>query len=176
MLISYFNNKVKSFCTLLVGKNTAAWFLCVSSLSPGCGGCYASTWEWGLIWDWSKEQRLAFCHSWQQRFGFWIVPVMQTVFPCFFCSSPLFPSSLVGVLKVWEASTARCVYTQTLASTVSEEEEKDDDPRGLTYLLHLPASSRLATVTAEHNILLYQLPALTTQQQVGTEVKRVWYI
>ncbi|XP_039973137.1 transducin beta-like protein 3 [Xiphias gladius] len=74
-----------------------------------------------------------------------------------------------GVLRVWEASTACCVYTQTLPSTLTpvsgEEEEKDDDPRSLTYLLHLPTSSRLATVTAEHNILLYQLPELTTQQQ-----------
>ncbi|XP_078126218.1 transducin beta-like protein 3 [Sander vitreus] len=74
-----------------------------------------------------------------------------------------------GVLRVWEASTARCVYTQTLPSpltAVSEvEEERDDDPRSLTFLLHLPASSRLATVTAEHNIVLYQLPGLTTQQQ-----------
>lgn len=74
---------------------------------------------------------------------------------------------------MWEASTARCVYTQTLATVSNkeeeEEEEKDDDPRSLMYLLHLPASSRLATVTAEHNILLYQLPGLTTQQQVGTE-------
>uniref|UniRef100_A0A672Z3B4 U3 small nucleolar RNA-associated protein 13 C-terminal domain-containing protein n=1 Tax=Sphaeramia orbicularis TaxID=375764 RepID=A0A672Z3B4_9TELE len=74
-----------------------------------------------------------------------------------------------GVLRVWEASTARCIYTQTLPSTLSlvsdEGEDQDDNPRSLTYLLHLPASSRLATVTAEHNILLYQLPALTTQQQ-----------
>lgn len=72
-----------------------------------------------------------------------------------------------GVLKVWEASTARCVYTQTLPSTLisSDDGEKEDEPRSLTYLLHLPASSRLATVTAEHNILLYQLPALTTLQQ-----------
>ncbi|XP_059204827.1 transducin beta-like protein 3 [Centropristis striata] len=74
-----------------------------------------------------------------------------------------------GVLRVWEASTARCVHAQTLPSSLSdaseEEEEKEDDPRSLTYLLHLPASSRLATVTAEHNIVLYQLPALTTQQQ-----------
>lgn len=74
-----------------------------------------------------------------------------------------------GVLRVWDASTARCVYTQTLPSTLSSSsddgEEKEDDPRSLTYLLHLPASSRLATVTAEHNILLYQLPALTTLQQ-----------
>nr|XP_020472127.1 transducin beta-like protein 3 [Monopterus albus] len=74
-----------------------------------------------------------------------------------------------GVLRVWETTTARCVYTQTLPSTLTpvsgEEEEKDDDPRSLTYLFHLPTSSRLATVTAEHNILLYQLPGLTTQQQ-----------
>ncbi|XP_028267812.1 transducin beta-like protein 3 [Parambassis ranga] len=71
-----------------------------------------------------------------------------------------------GVLRVWEASTARCVYTQTLSTVPEEEEENDDDnPRSLTYLFLLPASSRLATVTAEHNILLYQLPGLTTQQQ-----------
>ncbi|CAJ1076526.1 transducin beta-like protein 3 [Xyrichtys novacula] len=71
-----------------------------------------------------------------------------------------------GVLRVWEASTARCVYTQTLpVPAEEEEEEKDDDPRSLTYLLHLPDSSRLATVTAEHNIVLYQLPELSTQQQ-----------
>lgn len=75
-----------------------------------------------------------------------------------------------GVLRVWDATSARCVYTQTLPSTfasVSEEdEEKDDNPRSVTYLFHLPISSRVATVTAEHNILLYQLPELTTQQQV----------
>lgn len=73
-----------------------------------------------------------------------------------------------GVLRVWEASTARCVYTQALPSTLNSSddcEEKEDDPRSLTYLLHLPDSSRIATVTAEHNILFYQLPALTTQQQ-----------
>lgn len=72
-----------------------------------------------------------------------------------------------GVLRVWEASTARCVYTQTLPSTLpsASEEDENKNPRSLTYLFHLPASARLATVTAEHNILLYQLPALTTQQQ-----------
>ncbi|KAM9844227.1 transducin beta-like protein 3 [Aulostomus maculatus] len=72
-----------------------------------------------------------------------------------------------GVLRVWEASTAQCVHTQTLPSTLSlsSEEENEDNPRSLTYLLHLPTSSRLATVTAEHNILFYQLPGLTTQQQ-----------
>lgn len=87
----------------------------------------------------------------------------------------LLPFSPVGVLRVWEASTARCVYAQTLNSTLAavseKEEEKDDDNDhcSLTYLLLLPASSRLATVTADHNIVLYQLPALTTQQQVCTQ-------
>lgn len=82
------------------------------------------------------------------------------------------PFFLLGVLRVWEASTARCVYTQTLPSTLpsASEEDENDNPRSLTYLFHLPASARLATVTTEHNILLYQLPALTTQQQVGTGV------
>ncbi|KAM6957199.1 transducin beta-like protein 3 [Aplochiton taeniatus] len=74
-----------------------------------------------------------------------------------------------GVLRVWEASTARCVFSQSLvaASPPGSEEGglEADDPRCLTYCLPLPLSSRLATVTAEHNILLYQLPALTTQQQ-----------
>ncbi|CAL8305723.1 unnamed protein product [Merluccius merluccius] len=72
-----------------------------------------------------------------------------------------------GVLRVWEASTSRCVYTQTLPSAAPSDGEEggDDDPRSLTYLLPMDASSRVAAVTAEHNITLYQLPALSTQQQ-----------
>uniref|UniRef100_A0A673XI20 Transducin beta like 3 n=1 Tax=Salmo trutta TaxID=8032 RepID=A0A673XI20_SALTR len=75
-----------------------------------------------------------------------------------------------GVLRVWDASSARCVFAQTLPSAPpaggSEEGgEEYGDPRSLTYCLPLPSSLRLATVTAEHNILLYQLPSFTTQQQ-----------
>uniref|UniRef100_A0AAZ3QTQ9 U3 small nucleolar RNA-associated protein 13 C-terminal domain-containing protein n=1 Tax=Oncorhynchus tshawytscha TaxID=74940 RepID=A0AAZ3QTQ9_ONCTS len=66
----------------------------------------------------------------------------------------------ICVLRVWDASSARCVFTQTLPSPPSY-----GDPRSLTYCLPLPSSLRLATVTAEHNILLYQLPSFTTQQQ-----------
>uniref|UniRef100_A0A674DJ30 Transducin beta like 3 n=1 Tax=Salmo trutta TaxID=8032 RepID=A0A674DJ30_SALTR len=75
-----------------------------------------------------------------------------------------------GVLRVWDASSARCVFAQTLPSAPpaggSEEGgEEYGDPRSLTYCLPLPSSLRLVTVTAEHNILLYQLPSFTTQQQ-----------
>ncbi|KAM7372061.1 hypothetical protein PAMP_009256 [Pampus punctatissimus] len=46
-----------------------------------------------------------------------------------------------GVLRVWEASTARCVYTQTLSPVSEDEEEKDDDPRSLvTQHTALPAA------------------------------------
>ncbi|KAJ3601529.1 hypothetical protein NHX12_032497 [Muraenolepis orangiensis] len=76
-----------------------------------------------------------------------------------------------GVLRVWEAGTSRCVYTQTLPSAAPSAGQEDgggadgDDPRSLTYLLPMGASSRVAAVTAEHNITLYQLAGLRTQQQ-----------
>ncbi|XP_072549538.1 transducin beta-like protein 3 [Salminus brasiliensis] len=71
-----------------------------------------------------------------------------------------------GVLRVWESSSARCVFTQTLPSApISDPEQADGDPLSLVYCLPMPLSNRLATVTAEHNILLYQLPSLSVQQQ-----------
>ncbi|XP_062840755.1 transducin beta-like protein 3 [Trichomycterus rosablanca] len=71
-----------------------------------------------------------------------------------------------GMLRVWESSSARCVFTQTLPNAPgSRSEEEDGDPLSLLYCLFLPLSNRLATVTAEHNILLYQLPSLSVQQQ-----------
>lgn len=82
---------------------------------------------------------------------------------------------------MWDPNTARCIFSQTLTGVSAktekgegdeEEEEKAANPRSLTHLLLLPASLRLATVTAEHNIMLYQLPGLTTLQQVGTDNTR----
>uniref|UniRef100_A0A673KMB7 Transducin beta-like protein 3 n=1 Tax=Sinocyclocheilus rhinocerous TaxID=307959 RepID=A0A673KMB7_9TELE len=71
-----------------------------------------------------------------------------------------------GVLRVWDSSSARCVFTQTLPDAPAlNTEEADLDPRSLMHLLPMPQSNRLATVTAEHNILIYQMPALTVQQQ-----------
>ncbi|XP_062388240.1 transducin beta-like protein 3 [Sardina pilchardus] len=73
-----------------------------------------------------------------------------------------------GVLRVWEASSSQCLHSQTLPAAEPKVEagaEDDVHPRSLTYCLPMPASGGLATVTAEHNILLYRLPTLTVQQQ-----------
>lgn len=76
-----------------------------------------------------------------------------------------------GVLRVWDSSSARCVFTQTLPDAPAlNTEEADLDPRSLMQLLPMPRSNRLVTVTAEHNILIYQMPALTVQQQVSLTI------
>ncbi|KAK9978161.1 hypothetical protein ABG768_019927 [Culter alburnus] len=71
-----------------------------------------------------------------------------------------------GVLRVWDSSSAHCVFTQTLPDAPAlSTEEADLNPRSLMHLLPMPQSNRLATVTAEHNILIYQMPSLNIQQQ-----------
>ncbi|RXN19837.1 transducin beta 3 [Labeo rohita] len=71
-----------------------------------------------------------------------------------------------GVLRVWDSKLARCVFTQTLPDAPDlNTEDGDLDPRSLMHLLPMPQSNRLVTVTAEHNILVYQMPDLTVQQQ-----------
>uniref|UniRef100_A0AAY4BBW2 U3 small nucleolar RNA-associated protein 13 C-terminal domain-containing protein n=1 Tax=Denticeps clupeoides TaxID=299321 RepID=A0AAY4BBW2_9TELE len=76
-----------------------------------------------------------------------------------------------GVLRVWEASSGRCVFTQPrtapapASSAGSEAEDEEASPQMLTHCLPLAASARLATVSAEHNIVIYQLPAVRVLQQ-----------
>ena len=146
----------------------------------GSGGCGIAPRGPGLVSDWRSEPRPALHHCGQQRsvlkFSIsWQNKILTE------CTSNTWSSSKntcphpppTGVLRVWEASTSRCVYTQTLPSATPPagkeggEPHDGDDPRSLTYLLTMGASHRVAAVTAEHNITLYQLPALSTQQQVG---------
>ncbi|KAI1883949.1 hypothetical protein AGOR_G00221340 [Albula goreensis] len=74
-----------------------------------------------------------------------------------------------GVLRVWEASSGRCVFAQpapVMATTPDGDGgEEEWNQRSLTHCIHLPESGRITTVTAEHNLLLYQLSPLTLQQQ-----------
>ncbi|MBN3316249.1 TBL3 protein, partial [Atractosteus spatula] len=72
-----------------------------------------------------------------------------------------------GMLRVWEASSGRCIFTQTLPAEhpTGKAESDDGDEHSFTCCHPLPSSSRVAAVTAEHNFLLYDLPSLTLQQQ-----------
>uniref|UniRef100_A0A3Q3W6A1 U3 small nucleolar RNA-associated protein 13 C-terminal domain-containing protein n=1 Tax=Mola mola TaxID=94237 RepID=A0A3Q3W6A1_MOLML len=131
------------------------------SFSPD-GGTMVSSGRDNICTVWDLESRKAkrTVPVYEVRLKWFASRIVPNLCLCVLPHSPPPPSlspSPLGILRVWEASTARCVYTQTLTT--------DADSRSLMYLLHLPASSRLATVTAEHNILLYQLPDLTTQQQ-----------
>uniref|UniRef100_A0AAY4BCH0 U3 small nucleolar RNA-associated protein 13 C-terminal domain-containing protein n=1 Tax=Denticeps clupeoides TaxID=299321 RepID=A0AAY4BCH0_9TELE len=66
-----------------------------------------------------------------------------------------------GVLRVWEASSGRCVFTQPRTAS----------PQMLTHCLPLAASARLATVSAEHNIVIYQLPAFVGYSDEVLDIK-----
>ncbi|KAK6476051.1 transducin beta-like protein 3 [Huso huso] len=73
-----------------------------------------------------------------------------------------------GVLRVWEASSARCVFTQTVPARPQPVEVgrgEEPDEHSLTHCLLLPATNRIATVTAEHNFLLSDLHTLVLEQQ-----------
>ncbi|MGH0130176.1 UNVERIFIED_CONTAM: hypothetical protein FKN15_048954 [Acipenser sinensis] len=75
-----------------------------------------------------------------------------------------------GVLRVWEASSARCVFTQTVPARPQPVEVgrgEEPDEHSLTHCLLLPATNRIATVTAEHNFLLSDLHTLVLEQQQG---------
>uniref|UniRef100_A0AAY4BBV7 U3 small nucleolar RNA-associated protein 13 C-terminal domain-containing protein n=1 Tax=Denticeps clupeoides TaxID=299321 RepID=A0AAY4BBV7_9TELE len=84
---------------------------------------------------------------------------------------PVYEKVWFWVLRVWEASSGRCVFTQPrtapapASSAGSEAEDEEASPQMLTHCLPLAASARLATVSAEHNIVIYQLPAVRVLQQ-----------
>lgn len=74
----------------------------------------------------------------------------------------LSPSSLcpcVGVLRVWEAASGQCVHTQQQLSGPGRE---------LTHCTLVRAADLLLTVTADHNLLLYEAHSLKLQKQVST--------
>ncbi|XP_009993078.1 PREDICTED: transducin beta-like protein 3 [Chaetura pelagica] len=68
-----------------------------------------------------------------------------------------------GILKVWEVATAACVYSQTVPFELQEEPSE----HSLTQCLLLPARNQLLTVTAEHNILLYDAHTLQLRKQLA---------
>ncbi|XP_048465369.1 transducin beta-like protein 3 isoform X2 [Rhincodon typus] len=73
-----------------------------------------------------------------------------------------------GILRIWEAYSGRCVYSQCVPGKPKKDTEDDADEQSLTHCAIVPATHKLTTVTAEHNILSYDLFTLKlTCQFVG---------
>lgn len=69
------------------------------------------------------------------------------------------PCSPTGILRVWEAASGQCVYTQPQMPGLRQE---------LTHCTLARAAGLLLTVTADHNLLLYEAHSLQLQKQVST--------
>lgn len=70
-----------------------------------------------------------------------------------------------GILRVWDAATSRCVYSQSLPHTSKKVSEEEGDEHSLIHCLLLPNQREVLTVTAEHNILIYDLQDLQLKKQ-----------
>ncbi|XP_041063248.1 transducin beta-like protein 3 isoform X1 [Carcharodon carcharias] len=70
-----------------------------------------------------------------------------------------------GILRIWEAYSGRCIYSQRVPGKPKKETEDDSDEQSLTHCMLVPATRKLTTVTAEHNILSYDLCTLKLERQ-----------
>ncbi|XP_075686680.1 transducin beta-like protein 3 [Rhinoderma darwinii] len=70
-----------------------------------------------------------------------------------------------GILRVWDAATSRCLYTQSLPHTSQQASEEERDEHRLTHCLLLPNQEEIVTVNAEHSIIMYDLHNLELKKQ-----------
>ncbi|XP_030434307.1 transducin beta-like protein 3 isoform X1 [Gopherus evgoodei] len=71
-----------------------------------------------------------------------------------------------GILHIWEAATAACVYTQPVPyQRVNAKEEEEGSTHSLTHCMLVPGKNEIATVTAEHNIIFYDAQTLQLRKQ-----------
>ncbi|XP_053550459.1 transducin beta-like protein 3 [Bombina bombina] len=70
-----------------------------------------------------------------------------------------------GILRVWDAASSKCVYSQTLPHIAKGNSDEETNEHSLTHCLLLPDQQQIATVTAEHNILMYDLQKLQLRKQ-----------
>ncbi|XP_075421861.1 transducin beta-like protein 3 isoform X2 [Ascaphus truei] len=70
-----------------------------------------------------------------------------------------------GILRVWDAASATCVYSQALSHTTNGVSEEEANEHSLTHCLLLPNQQEVVTVTVEHNIVLYDLQKLQLKKQ-----------
>lgn len=70
-----------------------------------------------------------------------------------------------GILRIWEARSGKCIYSQRVPGKPREEVEDNADEQTLTHCMLVSATRKLTTVTAEHNILIYDLCTLKLERQ-----------
>ncbi|XP_051878001.1 transducin beta-like protein 3 [Pristis pectinata] len=70
-----------------------------------------------------------------------------------------------GILRIWEANSGKCIYSQHVPGKPKKETEDDADEQSLTHCMLILATRKLTTVTAEHNILTYDLCTLKLERQ-----------
>ncbi|XP_006024069.1 transducin beta-like protein 3 [Alligator sinensis] len=70
-----------------------------------------------------------------------------------------------GALRIWDAATAACVNTQPVPYQPVESGEEEANEHSLTNCMLVPEKNEIATVTAEHNIVLYDIQTLQLRKQ-----------
>ncbi|XP_063286536.1 transducin beta-like protein 3 [Pelobates fuscus] len=70
-----------------------------------------------------------------------------------------------GILRVWNASSAKCVHSQTLPHSTTKVSDEEANEHSLTHCLLLPDQRQVITVTVEHNIQMYDLQNLELKKQ-----------
>ncbi|KAG8433326.1 hypothetical protein GDO86_017564 [Hymenochirus boettgeri] len=70
-----------------------------------------------------------------------------------------------GILRVWDAASAVCVHSQTLAYINKGTPSEEANEYSITHCLLFPNLEEIATVTAEHNIVVYDLHNLKLKKQ-----------
>lgn len=126
--------------------------------SPECGGCSAVARGTSTPAG-CEVHGPALFDSWQPRC---VGPGQGGQQELTIAHGPVSPSSLcpcTGVLRVWEAASGQCVHTQQQLSGPGRE---------LTHCTLVRAAGLLLSVTADHNLLLYEARSLQLQKQVST--------
>nr|XP_056722136.1 transducin beta-like protein 3 [Euleptes europaea] len=69
-----------------------------------------------------------------------------------------------GILQVWDASAATCVYSQPLPRHRAASEEETGE-HSLVHCALVPVKDKVVTVSAEHNIVFYDARTLQLRKQ-----------
>ncbi len=85
---------------------------------------------------------------------------------------PLNDASVImisGAVKIWNANTSHCMFTQTFQNTLEQSEGKEDVPpqSAIVDVSYCEIKNTINLITYDHNILLCDLEDLHVQKQVN---------